>query len=98
MTVPPAERADLWRRVQIGIAGLTMVVLLVSVADLALDRVAGEQAAQVPGGIAEAAPEEPNEPLVDLGVSPAPEQPSSAPSNAPPPGARIPMSGSPPAR
>lgn len=67
------------QRIQVGIIGLVVVLLFVSLANMALDRASNEPpASQIPAGMSaqstvsgdEAAP---GEPLAELGVTPVPK-------------------------
>jgi hypothetical protein len=67
------QRQSAIQRIQVGVVGLVVVLLFVTLANMVLDRVSeGTQA----GGVPEAAPlitgkeETPDEPLAELGVTP----------------------------
>ena len=88
-------RVEMMRRIQVGLVGLVSVLLLVSVANFVLQRASDEQTAveeiqdQTADG-AEAMTDgdaAPAEPLVDLGITPAPLAEEDA-ANRPAPGAR----------
>lgn len=73
-------RAESIRRVQIGTIGLLSVLLLVGVANMALNRVSDEKPVtdEIPGAAMPMDPatasdkEAPNEPLAEIGLTPAP--------------------------
>jgi hypothetical protein len=66
-------RQSAMQRIQVGVVGLVVVLLFVSLANMVLDRVTGGQpATAVPGNgtIAVDAEAVPDEPLAELGVTP----------------------------
>lgn len=63
-------RQSAMQRIQVGLVGLVVVLLFVSLANMVLDRVtAGSSATDAPG-ISEPGSEVPDEPLAELGVTP----------------------------
>ena len=63
-------RQSAMQRIQVGLVGLVVVLLFVSLANMVLDRVtAGSTASDTPG-ISEPGSEVPDEPLAELGVTP----------------------------
>lgn len=104
----PAKRKEGIQRIQIGLAGLTGVVLLVGLASIVAENVRKDEGvaeAALEGGpnAASAAPveEAPKEPLAELGVTPAPDvtptQPPVVADLQPDPNLREPMDRPPPA-
>ncbi len=67
------QRQSAMQRIQVGIIGLVVVLLFVSLANMVLDRVTdGQSASELPNSDAIAAEGEPlpDEPLAELGVTP----------------------------
>lgn len=102
-----SNRKESMQRIQVGLAGLTGVVLLIGLANVVVDNVRKDEAAMDPNGdlmtnMAVAAPveEKPTEPLAELGVAPAPEKPAAQPPVVadlqPDPNLREPMDRAPP--
>ncbi len=81
-------RESALQRIQVGLIGLVVVLLFVSLANLAIDRAQlppGDTGGATSAEIA-AQPEKPsNEPLVELGVAPVTDNPAQAtpPTNSP---------------
>lgn len=74
-------RQSAMQRIQVGLIGLVVVLLFVSLANMVLDRVTGGPSAdRVPDGGAIAADKEsmPDEPLAELGVTPVAKDDESA--------------------
>jgi len=80
----PLRRKEGIQRIQIGLSGLAGVVLLIGLANIVVDNVRRDEAAQdaaeaANSAVSNAAPsvvvdtERPTEPLAELGVTPAPE-------------------------
>lgn len=80
------------QRIQVGVVGLVVVLLFVTLATMVLDRVS--DSAQVPGAmeatpITEVKDETPDEPLAELGVTPvAKDESATPPKSATPPRGR----------
>ncbi len=89
------QRQSAIQRIQVGVIGLVVVLLFVTLATMVLDRVSDSP--QAPGAIGtapmtEAKDETPDEPLAELGVTPVAKDESATP---PTTGTR-PMSATPP--
>jgi hypothetical protein len=80
------------QRIQVGVVGLVVVLLFVTLATMVLDRVS--ESAQVPGAmeatpITELKKQTPDEPLAELGVTPvAKDESATPPKSATPPRGR----------
>lgn len=75
------QRQSAMQRIQVGVVGLVVVLLFVSLANMVLDRVTGgTQAGTAPNGQISAADGEamPDEPLAELGVTPVAKDDESA--------------------
>ncbi len=75
------QRQSAMQRIQVGVIGLVVVLLFVSLANMVLDRVTGgETAGTLPNSEAVAAEGEalPDEPLAELGVTPVAKDDESA--------------------
>jgi hypothetical protein len=80
------QRQSALQRIQVGLVGLVVVLLFVSLANMVLDRVSdGKQAGVTFGDAAIAAPEDltPDEPLAELGVTPVAKDDSTDAAKAP---------------
>lgn len=62
-------RQSAMQRIQVGLIGLVVVLLFVSLANMVLDRVAGG-ASRNEAGMSETSANVPDEPLAELGVTP----------------------------
>lgn len=95
-------RVSAMQRIQIGLVGLVIVLLFVSLANLVMDRVAQSDAAPTGQGgmtgteIASEPEKSTNEPLADLGVAPVVED--KLPVKSVPPAAVVPAPAANPAR
>lgn len=79
-------RQSAMQRIQVGLIGLVVVLLFVSLANMVLDRVNGGSSTGKGPGMSEAAPEVPDEPLAELGVMPvASEEAEPTVESSPPP-------------
>lgn len=63
-------RQSAMQRIQVGLVGLVVVLLFVSLANMVLDRVTGDQSVNEVPGVAENKAEATDEPLAELGVTP----------------------------
>lgn len=63
-------RQSAMQRIQVGVIGLVVVLLFVSLANMVLDRVAAGVPADNDAGVPVAEPEMADEPLAELGVTP----------------------------
>lgn len=75
------QRQSAMQRIQVGLVGLVVVLLFVSLANMVLDRVTGgaDKAALPEGSVAAAEKETPpDEPLAELGVTPVAKDDSEA--------------------
>ncbi len=63
-------RQSAMQRIQVGLIGLIVVLLFVSLANMVRDRVTGGPSASGASEMGEAASEIPDEPLAELGVTP----------------------------
>jgi hypothetical protein len=88
------QRQSAIQRIQVGVVGLVVVLLFVTLANMVLDRVSeGPQTGGVPNSAPAAADDDatPDEPLAELGVTPvAKDDNSSASEQAPRQPARAP--------
>ena len=78
------QRQSAVQRIQVGVIGLVVVLLFVTLANMVLDRVSsGSQGAGVPGAapIATGGEATPDEPLAELGVTPVAKDDESRRSN-----------------
>ncbi len=79
-------RQSAMQRIQVGLIGLIVVLLFVSLANMVLDRVNGGPSANEAPGVGETTSEMPDEPLAELGVTPvAKEETAPVVESAPPP-------------
>lgn len=86
-------RREIFRRIQVGIAGLAGVLLLVGLTEFVIDNVRREAALKLPdftsmvgeGSANVAAPAQNSEPLADLGVTPDAGQAPAVPDLEPDP-------------
>ncbi|TMM48795.1 hypothetical protein [Qipengyuania marisflavi] len=82
-----ARRARIVQRLQIGITGVTMMILLIGLASIIQDRAAQTDATAVPQAAATTEPNEgasQNDPLVEAGVVPdLPDSPVDTPAQQP---------------
>ena len=79
-------RQSAMQRIQVGLVGLVVVLLFVSLANMVLDRVTGGSSASEAPGVTEPGSEIPDEPLAELGVTPvATEEAASVVETSPPP-------------
>jgi hypothetical protein len=79
-------RQSAMQRIQVGLVGLVVVLLFVSLANMVLDRVTGGPSRSEAPGMSETAAEVPDEPLAELGVTPvAKEEAAPVVENSPPP-------------
>ncbi len=78
-------RQSAMQRIQVGLIGLVVVLLFVSLANMVLDRVAGGQSVSGAPGMGEAASEMPDEPLAELGVTPVAKEEAEPVVEDPPP-------------
>jgi len=100
----PARRKEGIQRIQIGVAGLAGVVLLIGLANIVVDNVRRDDAAQETADAAAAnaaapaiAPKEkPAEPLAELGVAPASDSGAVVADLQPDPNLKEPMDRPPP--
>ncbi|MBA4747629.1 MAG: hypothetical protein H2056_02835 [Sphingopyxis sp.] len=83
---PPPPASDTVRRLQVGVGGVAVVLLLVGLAEIISDRTADSNAGGVAANADPAAKEavKAEQPLVELGVQPDTEA-TEAPKVAPPP-------------
>ena len=63
-------RQSAMQRIQVGLIGLVVVLLFVSLANMVLDRVTGGPSVSGVAGMTENTSEVPDEPLAELGVTP----------------------------
>ncbi len=79
-------RQSAMQRIQVGLIGLVVVLLFVSLANMVLDRVNGGSALSEAPDVAENKADLPDEPLAELGVTPvASEEAEPVVENSPPP-------------
>lgn len=99
----PARRKEGIQRIQIGLSGLAGVVLLLGLANIVVDNVRKDDAAQetAEAAASNAAPivpeEKPAEPLAELGVAPASDSGAVVADLQPDPNLKEPMDRPPPA-
>lgn len=83
-------RQSAMQRIQVGLVGLVVVLLFVSLANMVLDRVAGGSPSGEAPGMTENKAVLPDEPLAELGVTPvASEEPKQAVETTPSPSANV---------
>lgn len=70
------------QRIQVGLVGLVVVLLFVSLANMMLDRVAGGPSVGEAPDVAQGQPAMPDEPLAELGVTPVASE-ETAPEESP---------------
>lgn len=63
-------RQSAMQRIQVGVVGLVVVLLFVSLANMVLDRVTGGPSVSETSALVENKAEVPDEPLAELGVTP----------------------------
>jgi hypothetical protein len=79
-------RQSALQRIQVGLVGLVVVLLFVSLANMVLDRVSGGPSVSEAPGMAETKVVIPDEPLAELGVTPvATEEAQPVSDSVPPP-------------
>lgn len=79
-------RQSALQRIQVGLVGLVVVLLFVSIANMVLDRVAGGPSISEAPGLTENEAALPDEPLAELGVTPvASEESAPVVESSPPP-------------
>ena len=78
-------RQSALQRIQVGLVGLGVVLLFVSLANMVLDRVTEGSPASENSGVAENKTGIPDEPLAELGVTPVATEESKRAAEAPPP-------------
>lgn len=79
-------RQSAMQRIQVGLVGLVVVLLFVSLANMVLDRVTGGPSTSEAPGVGDTASEMPDEPLAELGVTPvAKEEAEPIVESSPPP-------------
>ena len=92
--IQPAYSGDMVRRLQIGVAGVLVVLLLVGLAGIIGERGADQAASNTAAGtatVSQPGQMPSDQPLVDLGVQPANTDPASAAARAPAqPGTTVP--------
>lgn len=64
------RRQSAMQRIQVGLVGLVVVLLFVSLANMVLDRVTGGPSRNETPGMSASSSEVPDEPLAELGVTP----------------------------
>ncbi len=75
------QRKEVIQRIRVGLGGLTGVLLLIGLADIVVDKIRSDEAttssAEVANasGHATATPDQPTEPLAELGVTPPSDSP-----------------------
>lgn len=75
------QRQSAMQRIQVGLIGLVVVLLFVSLANMVLDRVGGDPGlAAISGGAGAATDKDgvPDEPLAELGIAPVANGPETA--------------------
>lgn len=79
-------RQSAMQRIQVGLVGLIVVLLFVSLANMVLDRVTGGPSTSEAPGMGESLSDVPDEPLAELGVTPvATEETAPDVERSPPP-------------
>lgn len=78
-------RQSAMQRIQVGLVGLVVVLLFVSLANMVLDRVAGGPSRSEAPGTSANTSEVPDEPLAELGVTPVATEEAEPVVESPPP-------------